>query len=100
MAGIALASSSSTTATISGNAAFNIAGVAYFPNATFNASGSSCNSSTPCFGNSSTSCLEIIAQSIETTGNSNFNSTGCSGMGAASFTSTAGSTSLSARVVH
>jgi hypothetical protein len=96
---IALASSSSTTAVISGNAAFNVAGVAYFPNAIFDASGSSCNSSTPCFGNNSTACLEIIAQSIKTTGNSNFNSN-CTLLGAATFTSTAGTTTTAARVVH
>lgn len=99
VAAMALASSSSTTATISGNAAFNVAGVAYFPNAIFDASGSSCNSSTPCFGNNSTACLEIIAQSIKTTGNSNFNSN-CTLLGAATFTSTAGTTTVSARVVH
>jgi hypothetical protein len=98
-AAMALASSSSTTATISGNAAFNVAGVAYFPNAIFDASGSSCNSSTPCFGNNSTACLEIIALSIKTTGNSNFNSN-CTLLGAATFTSTAGTTTVSARVVH
>jgi hypothetical protein len=99
IAAIALASSSSTTAVISGNAAFNVAGVAYFPNAIFDASGSSCNSSTPCFGNNSTACLEIIAQSIKTTGNSNFNSN-CTSLGAATFTSTAGTTTTAARVVH
>jgi hypothetical protein len=99
VAAIALASSSSTTATISGNAAFNVAGVAYFPHAIFDASGSSCNSSTPCFGNNSTACLEIIALSIKTTGNSNFNSN-CTSFGAATFTSTAGTTTTAARVVH
>jgi hypothetical protein len=99
IAGIALASSSSTTATISGNAAFNVAGVAYFPNATFNASGASCNSSSPCFGNNSTACLEIIAASIETTGNSNFNSN-CTSYGATAFTSTSGTTATTAQVVH
>lgn len=99
VAGIALASSSSTTATISGNAAFNISGVAYFPNAEFNASGASCNSSSPCFGTNSTACLEIIATSILTTGNSNFNSN-CSSLGAATFTSTAGTSTTTARVVH
>jgi Flp pilus assembly protein TadG len=81
--GIALASSSTTTATISGNAAFNVAGVVYFPNAIFDASGSSCNSSTPCFGNNSTSCLQIVAKSIKTTGNSNFSST-CAAYGTSS----------------
>jgi hypothetical protein len=99
VAGIVLASNSSTTATISGNAAFNISGVAYFPNAIFDASGSSCNSSTPCFGTSTTACLEIIASSIKTTGNSNFNSN-CTSLGAASFSSVAGTTAMTARIVH
>ncbi len=71
----------------------------YFPNAEFNASGSSCNSSTPRFGNSSTACLEIIATSILTTGNSNFNSN-CTAYGTATFTSTTGTTTRSAQVVH
>lgn len=99
IAGMALAVKSSTTATISGNAAFNVAGVAYFPNAIFDASGASCNSSSPCFGNNSTVCLEIIAQSIKTTGNSNFASN-CTSFGATSFGSTAGTTTTVARVVH
>ena len=99
VAGIALANSSSTTATISGNAALNITGVAYFPNAEFNASGSSCNSSLPCFGTPSTTCLELIASSILTTGNSNFNSN-CSSLGGGTFTSTAGTSTTTARVVH
>lgn len=100
IAGIVLASNSSTTVTISGNAAFNIEGVAYFPNAIFDASGSSCNSSSPCFGtNNGTACLEIIASSIKTTGNSNFNSN-CTAYGAATFTSLPGTTTMSARVVH
>jgi Flp pilus assembly protein TadG len=99
VAGVALASSSTTTATISGNAAFNIAGVAYFPNAIFDASGSSCNSSSPCFGNSSTACLEIIAQSIKLSGNSDFGSN-CSSLGAATFTSLPGSSTSSAQLVH
>jgi hypothetical protein len=99
VAAIALASSSSTTASISGNAAFNIEGVAYFPNATFDASGASCNSSSPCFGTASTACLEIIAQSIKTTGNSNFNSD-CSTYGATTFTSVPGKKTTSSQVVR
>ena len=99
IAGVVLASKTSTTTTISGNAAFNAAGVVYFPNAIFDASGSSCNSSTPCFGNNSTACLEIIASSIKLTGNSNFSST-CSTYGAATFTSTSGTSTTSARVVQ
>jgi hypothetical protein len=99
VAAIAVASSSSSTATISGNAAFNITGVAYFPNATFDASGSSCNTTTPCNGNGSTGCIEIIASSIKTTGNSDFNDN-CTSYGAATFTSVAGTTNTSARVVH
>jgi hypothetical protein len=99
IAGVVLASNSTTTATISGNAAFNVAGVVYFPNANFDASGASCNSSSPCFGNNSTVCLEIIAQSIETTGNSNFNSD-CTSYGASTFTSVSGSTTTVARVVQ
>jgi hypothetical protein len=99
IAAIALASKTTTTATISGNAAFNIAGVAYFPNAIFDASGSSCNSSSPCFGTNSTACLEIIASSIKTTGNSNFNSN-CTSFGALTFTSTAGTSATTAQVVR
>ncbi len=99
IAGIVLASNSSTTATISGNAAFNAAGVVYFPNAIFDASGSSCNSSTPCFGTNSVACLEIIASSIKLSGNSNFNSS-CATYGAQAFTSVAGTTTTTARVVH
>jgi hypothetical protein len=97
VAAIALASNSSTTVTISGNAALDVSGVVYFPNATFNASGSSCNSTTPCQGNGTTSCLEIIAASILTTGNSDFNDN-CTSYGATPFTSIAGTTS--AQVVH
>ena len=101
IAGVALTSNNAATATISGNAAFNITGVAYFPNAIFDASGSSCNSTTPCFGTNSTTCLEIVAQSIKLTGNSNFSSS-CSGYGVAVFTSIGGSTTstASARLVQ
>jgi Flp pilus assembly protein TadG len=99
VAAIALASSSSTTATISGNAAFNISGVAYFPNAQFNAIGASCNSSAPCFGTGSTACLEIIATSILTTGNSNFNSN-CNSLGATTFASAPNQSVTTAQVVH
>ena len=99
IAAIALTSNSATAATISGNAAFNITGVAYFPNATFDASGSSCNSSAPCFGSNSTTCLEIIAQSVKLTGNANFNS-GCASLGAATFTSIPGSSATSAGLVR
>jgi hypothetical protein len=99
VAGIALATTSSTTAVISGNAAFNVTGVAYFPNAIFDASGSSCNSSAPCFGSNSTTCLEIIASSIKLNGNSNFAST-CGSLGAATFASLPGSSTSSAQLVH
>jgi hypothetical protein len=99
IAAIALAGSSATTATISGSAAFNITGAVYFPNAIFDASGSSCSSSSPCFGTMSTACLEIIASSIKTSGYSNFNSN-CSLFGAATFTSKTGSTTTVARVVN
>jgi hypothetical protein len=99
IAAIALAGSSTTTATISGSAAFNITGVVYFPNAIFDASGSNCSSSSPCFGTASTACLEIVASSIKTTGYSNFSSN-CSLFGAATFTSKTGSTTTVARVVN
>ena len=99
VAAIALAGNSATTTTISGNAAFNVTGVTYFPNAIFDASGSSCNSSTPCFGSNSTTCLEIIASSIKLTGNANFNSS-CASLGAATFTSVAGSSTTAAGLVR
>jgi Flp pilus assembly protein TadG len=80
VAGIALASTSSNTATLSGNEAFAVSGVVYFPNAIWDASGTSCNSSSQCMGTSSTACLELIAQSIKTSGYVTFNSQ-CSSYG-------------------
>ena len=89
IAGVALASKTTTALTLSGAVNFYVDGVVYFPNAVFNASGSSGN-----VGATGVSCLEIVAASIEVSGASNFNSSGCSALGAISFTSV-GSTSVS-----
>jgi Flp pilus assembly protein TadG len=85
IAGIALASNSSTTAVLSGNEAFVVSGVVYFPNATWDASGSSCNSSSQCMAPGSTACLELVAQSIKTSGYVTFNSN-CSSYGLSTLT--------------
>jgi hypothetical protein len=96
VAGIVLAGSSGSGITLSGSVAFNVGGVVYFPNGPFNASGSSCDSGASyCSG--AVTCLEIIASSIELSGNANFNSN-CSSLGATSFTSVGGSTVTNARV--
>ncbi len=97
--GIAIASQTAATVTISGSATFNIAGVAYFPNAIFDASGSNGSSGNPSQGNNSVSCLEIIALSIKLSGYSDFNSN-CASLGATSFSSIAGTSSTTAQVVH
>jgi Putative Flp pilus-assembly TadE/G-like len=81
IAGIALAGSSASTTTLSGSVNFNVNGVVYFPNALFDASGSYSN---PSVGQSSTTCLEIIASSIKMAGYSDLVSN-CQSFGALSF---------------
>ena len=93
IAGIALAGTTTGTVAVSGSDTFKLTGVVYFPNATFDASGSSG------LGISTTSCLEIIAASIKLTGSSYFNSA-CSSVNATSFTSVAGTTALTATLVQ
>jgi hypothetical protein len=100
IAGVALASNSSSEVTVSGSVTFNVEGVAYFPNAIFNASGStSGSSSSPGMGSTSGPCLEIIAASIYTSGYSDYNSN-CSSLGATSFTSSPGTTTVAAQIVQ
>jgi hypothetical protein len=99
IAGIALASNTTTQLTLSGSATYNVIGVTYFPNAQINASGSSGSSSSPAEGSSSSICTEIIASSIVLSGYSNFDGS-CGSYGATSFTSVTGSTTSSAQVVH
>jgi Flp pilus assembly protein TadG len=96
IAGVVLATSSTSGVTLSGSVAFDVTGVVYSPNGPFNASGSSGN---PPIGSASVSCLEIIATTIELTGASYFNSN-CSSLGAASFYSIAGSSTQSSQLVH
>jgi len=99
VAGIALASQTTTTVTVSGSDEYNVIGVTYFPNATFDASGSNAVGGNPVLGSSSSICTEIIAASIELNGATDF-AGGCSSYGATSFTSTSGTPSTSAQVVH
>jgi hypothetical protein len=96
VAGIVLAGSSSSGITLSGSVAFNEEGVVYFPNGPFNASGSSCASGSG-YCNGSVTCLEIIASSIELSGNANFSSN-CNSLGVNTFSSVGGSTVTTARV--
>ena len=99
IAAIALATLSTTQVVLSGAATYNLDGVSYFPNAVFNASGAnSSTSSSPAQGSASTTCLEIIASSIELNGYSYYNSS-CSSLGATAFFSIS-STSTTAQVVH
>jgi hypothetical protein len=93
IAGIALAGNTTGTVTLSGSDTFTITGVVYFPNATFDASGSSG------LGISTTSCLEIIAASIKLTGSSYFNSS-CSSVNAAGFSSVPGTSTTNASIVQ
>jgi Flp pilus assembly protein TadG len=93
IAPIALASKSTTNITLSGSVNFAVDGIVYWPNATFDASGSSGNIGA--YGNS---CLEILAGSIKLSGNSNFNSL-CNSLGAASFGSTGATTKSSSQIV-
>ena len=99
IAGIALASLTTTTLSLSGSATYNVVGVTYFPNAQFNASGSSGSSSSPAEGSSSSICTEIIASSIVLSGYSNFGGT-CSSYGATSFYSVSGTSQQQAAIVH
>jgi Flp pilus assembly protein TadG len=90
IAGVVLAGSagdpqSGTGFGMSGNPQFLVDGVVYFPNATFNSAGSNG------LGNSSTSCMEIIAAQITLSGSSFVNS-GCTSLNAATFTSQPGTT--------
>jgi len=89
IAPIALASKTATNLTLSGSVSFAVDGIVYWPNATFDSSGSSGN-----IGANGNSCLEILAASIKLAGNSNFNSL-CSSLGATTFGSTGGSQSSS-----
>lgn len=93
IAGIALAGTTSGTVSVYGTDTFNITGVVYFPNALFDASGSSG------LGVAATSCLEILASSIQLTGHSYFDHA-CSAVNAASFTSVAGVTTTNASIVQ
>jgi hypothetical protein len=98
--GVALAGNSTSEVTVSGSVNFAIDGVIYFPNAIFNASGStSGSSSSPGMGSTSGACMEIIASSIYTAGYSDYNSN-CSSLGATSFSSAPGSTTANAEVVQ
>jgi hypothetical protein len=81
---------------ISGYDNFNITGVAYFPNATFDASGLSAN---PGLGSASGTCMEIIASSITLAGYMDFNSN-CGGVNATTFTSVGGATITTAATVR
>ena len=69
IAGVVLASTSSTGTNFSGATTFNPSGVVYLPNSAVYFSGSSSSVSSPATGNSSTPyCLEIIASSITIVG--------------------------------
>jgi Flp pilus assembly protein TadG len=82
--GVALAGTSHGVSTpalkMSGNPQFYINGVVYFPNGLFDSEGSTG------LGNNSTVCMEIIAGSINLSGSS-YMASGCSSVGATSFTS-------------
>ncbi len=93
IAGIALAGNTTGTVTVSGNDKFSTTGAVYFPNAMFDASGSSG------LGSTSTTCLEILAGSMKLTGSSYFNSS-CSSVSATTFSSTPGTSSLTATLVQ
>jgi hypothetical protein len=103
IAGVVLAGSASDTTTsgtlnpvvtLSGNPQFQVSGVVYFPNGTFNSQGSNG------LGSSSTACLELIAGNIELSGNSYLGSS-CSGYNAITFDAQPGAptTSYAARIV-
>ena len=89
IAGVALAGNTTGTVTVSGNDKFAMTGAVYFPNALFDASGSSG------LGSTSTTCLEILAGSLKLTGSSYFNSS-CTTVSATTFSSTPGTTTQTA----
>jgi hypothetical protein len=98
--GVALAGSSTTRTAVSGSVNFVVAGAIYFPNAIFDASGSTSGSaSSPGMGSTAGACMEIIASSIYTSGYSDYNSN-CTSLGSAAFTSIAGTTTTTAQIVH
>lgn len=78
---------------MSGNPQFVADGVVYFPNATFDGSGS------PTMGSSSNTCLEILAANVKLSG-STYLKSNCSTVNAAGFGSNPGSTTYSARLVQ
>jgi Flp pilus assembly protein TadG len=94
-AGVVLAglTSSSSGFTMSGNPQLWVTGAIYFPNATFTSGGSTG------LGQSSTSCLEIIAGSISLSGSS-YLSSSCSGVSAQTFYSQPGTATYTATLVR
>lgn len=81
MAGFTFFSDRAATqdANFNGNSNSNIGGVLYFPNQHVNFNGNSA---------ANDSCLELVAKSITFNGNSKFDDTGCSAMGAKSIGAT------------
>ena len=91
--GVVLAGTTSQTVVLSGNPQFIADGVVYFPNATFDAHNS------PTLGNSSNTCLEILAANIVLSG-STYLKSNCSNVNAVGFGSTPGSTTYTATLVQ
>lgn len=93
IAGVVLAGSTTSNVTVSGSDNVSITGIIYFPNALFDASGSSG------LGISAINCLEIVAASIKVSGSSYFNSS-CSSVNATTFGSLPGTTTTTASLVQ
>jgi hypothetical protein len=93
IAGVALAGTTTGAVTMSGNPQFIVDGVVYFPNALFD------DSNSPTLGNSTNTCLEILASSITLSG-SIWIKSNCSAVNAQSFGSTPGATTYKAALVQ
>ena len=91
VAGIVMASQSSSTSSLQGSTTFQFTGAAYFPNATFDGSGASG------LGSSTNQCMYLLAGSLVLAGNSYFNSA-CWGVGTLSFTAVSPQTYYSAKL--